>query len=77
MTKRGGYFHQTAQEVLIGLSVLTRYNNKMYRIDEILFEENPQSTFDCQGQTMQFIEYYKKQYNIEIKNKTQPLLVNR
>lgn len=52
MSKKGGYFHQTAQEVLIGLSVLTRYNNKMYRIDEILFDKNPQSTFDCQGEPM-------------------------
>lgn len=53
MSKKGGYFHQTAQEVLIGLSVLTRYNNRMYRIDEILFDKNPQSTFDCQGEPMQ------------------------
>lgn len=77
MSKKGGYFHQTAQEVLIGLSVLTRYNNKMYRIDEILFDKNPQSTFECQGITMQFLEYYKKQYNIDIKDKLQPLLVSR
>ncbi|KAK4035484.1 hypothetical protein OUZ56_027572 [Daphnia magna] len=77
MSKKGGYFHQTAQEVLIGLSVLTRYNNKMYRIDEILFDKNPQSTFDCQGEPMSYVDYYKKQYNIDIKDKGQPMLLNR
>ncbi len=77
MSKKGGYFHQTAQDVLIGLSVLTRYNNRMYRIDEILFDKNPQSTFECQGATMSFVEYYKKQYNLEIKDHGQPLLLHR
>lgn len=77
MSKKSSYFHQTAQEVLIGLSVLTRYNNKMYRIDEILFDKNPASTFECQGNQMSFIEYYKKQYNIDIQDKGQPLLLNR
>ncbi len=65
MSKKGGYFRQTAQDVLIGLSVLTRYNNKMYRIDEILFDKNPLSTVDCQGEAMSYVDYYKKQYNID------------
>ncbi len=77
MSKKGGYFHQTAQDVLIGLSVLTRYNNKMYRIDEILFDKNPLSTFDCQGEAMSYVDYYKKQYNIDIQDKGQPMLLNR
>lgn len=77
MSKKGGYFHQTAQDVLIGLSVLTRYNNKMYRIDEILFDKNPQSIFDCQGEPVSYVDYYKRQYNIEIKDKGQPMLLNR
>ena len=77
MSKRGGYFHQTAQEVLIGLSVLTRYNNRMYRIDEILFDKNPEATFDCQGTQVSFVDYYKKHYNIDIKDRGQPLLLHR
>ncbi len=77
MSKKGGYFHQTAQDVLIGQSVLTRYNNKMYRIDEILFDKNPQSIFDCQGEPRSYVDYYKRQYNIEIKDKGQPMLLNR
>ena len=70
-------FHAIAQRLLIGLSVITRYNNKMYRIDEILFDKNPQSIFDCQGEPMSYVDYYKRQYNIEIKDKGQPMLLNR
>ena len=72
-----GIFKQTAQDVLVGLCVLTRYNNKFYRIDDILFDKNPQSTFECQGTEMTFLEYYKTHYGIEIKDKAQPLLLNR
>ena len=70
-------FKQTAQDVLVGLCVLTLYNNEFYCIDDILFDKNPQSTFDCQGIQMMFLEYYKKHYGIEIKDKCQPLLLNR
>ena len=77
MSKRGTVFHKTAQEVLIGLNVLTRYNNRMYRIDEILFDKNPESTFDCQGKLTSFTNYYKEHYNIDIRDRGQPLLLNR
>ena len=70
-------FHAIAQRLLIGLSVITRYNNKMYRIDEILFDMNPLSTFDCQGESVSYVDYYKKRYNIDIIDKEQPMLLNR
>ena len=77
MRKKGNTFVKTAQDVLVGLSVLTRYNNKMYRIDEILFDLNPMSTFDYHGAPITYAEYYKKNYDIDIKDKGQPLLLNR
>ena len=40
--------------VLFGLCVLTRYNNKFYRIEDILFDKNPESSFDCQGIQMRW-----------------------
>lgn len=77
LSKKGGNFQQAAQNLLVGLSVLTRYNNKTYRIDEILFDQNPQATFDCQGKPISFVQYYKEHYDIDIKDKEQPLLLNR
>lgn len=77
MSKNRATFSKTATDTLIGLSILTRYNNKMYRIDDILFDKNPMSTFDLRGEPVTFVEYYKKQYDIEIKDKGQPLLLHR
>ena len=70
-------FRQAAQESLVGRYVLTRYNNKSYRIDEVLFDKNPLSTFDCHGTVVTFVEYYKTHYNIDVKDKGQPLILNR
>ena len=51
--------HERVSNALVGLNVLTRYNNRMYRIDDILFDKNPESTFDCQGKLLSFTNYYK------------------
>ena len=64
--------------VLILLFVLFRYNNKNYRVDEIDFEQNPNTTFlNHDGRQISFKDYYKEHYNLEIKNLKQPLLVTR
>ena len=58
--------------------MLTAYNNKSYRIDEIDFASSPQSKFtDSKGQEHSFVEYYKRQYNIDIKDKGQPLIISK
>lgn len=39
---------------------------------------NPESTFStAKGETITFIEYYKRQYQIEIQDAKQPLLIHR
>lgn len=70
-------FRQHSQEVLVGLTVLTRYNNKSYRIDDILFDKNPENTFECKGKMVSYIDYYRDHYGIVIKDRKQPLLLNR
>ncbi|KAK3795239.1 hypothetical protein RRG08_056298 [Elysia crispata] len=64
---------------LVGSTVLTRYNNKTYRVDDIVWDKNPLHKFDSRasGESMSFEDYYRKQHNIEIKSKTQPLLLHK
>ena len=57
--------------------VLTRYNNKSYRIDDIDFGTKPTDTFECGNEKISFIDYYKKQYNVEIRDRSQCMLVSR
>ncbi|XP_050084461.1 protein argonaute-3 [Anopheles aquasalis] len=70
-------FRDNVKKTLLGMVVLTRYNNKTYRIDDILFDENPQSTFDYRGDKISYADYYQRQHGIKIQDLQQPLLLNR
>jgi aubergine-like protein len=71
-------FQDTALKQLVGTVVLTRYNNRTYRVDDIAWDKNPQSTFmDHTGKAVSFVDYYKKAYDKTIMDKEQPLLLHR
>uniref|UniRef100_A0A1A9VZF3 Piwi domain-containing protein n=1 Tax=Glossina brevipalpis TaxID=37001 RepID=A0A1A9VZF3_9MUSC len=65
-----------AKKTLLGAIVITRYNNKTHRIDDICFEKNPRSTFTFKEGTVSFLDHYRRNYNIEIKDKGQPILIS-
>jgi len=79
LVKRGVQDLKTeAEKGLLGISVLTRYNNKSYKVDDIDFKSSPKSTFvNEKGEQLSYLEYYKRQYGIEIRDHDQPLLINR
>ncbi|XP_059960394.1 piwi-like protein 4 [Mesoplodon densirostris] len=70
-------FTQTCEKQLIGLIVLTRYNNKTYRIDDIDWSVKPTHTFQKQdGTEVTYVDYYKQQYDITLSDLNQPVLVS-
>ncbi|NXJ77374.1 PIWL1 protein, partial [Trogon melanurus] len=71
-------FKDACTKELIGLVVLTKYNNRTYRIDDIDWDANPQCTFrKADGSEISFVDYYKRQYNQEIKDLNQPVLISQ
>ncbi|KAJ6632990.1 Protein piwi, partial [Pseudolycoriella hygida] len=71
-------FRQTFESTVIGTVVLTDYNNKTYRIDDIDFGASPQDTFETKKEgTISYIDYYKRTYQKTIRNVTQPMLISR
>lgn len=52
-------FKTKSEQALLGATVLTKYNNKTYKIDDIKWELNPQTTFDRNGEQISLIQYYK------------------
>ncbi|KFP74741.1 Piwi-like 1, partial [Apaloderma vittatum] len=71
-------FKDACTKELIGLVVLTKYNNRTYRIDGIDWDANPQCTFrKADGSEISFVDYYKKQYNQEITDLNQPVLISQ
>ncbi|KAK3090400.1 hypothetical protein FSP39_011581 [Pinctada imbricata] len=71
-------FQDECTKALVGTVVLTRYNNKTYRIDDIVWDKTPQHSFSTSsGSSLTFMDYYKKSYNINITDHDQPLLLHR
>jgi aubergine len=69
---------EAASQYLIGQVVLTRYNNKTYHVDEVVWTLNPTSKFKkSTGEEMSYVDYYMKNYNLQIKDLQQPLLMNK
>ncbi|CAB3369856.1 Hypothetical predicted protein [Cloeon dipterum] len=72
------HFQTELKNILLGACVLTRYNNRLYRVDDVDFSLNPNCTFDRnKDEKISFKEYYKTHYNLQIRDLSQPLLVSR
>lgn len=70
-------YQQTFMSQVLGLTVLTGYNNKTYRIDDVDFTMSPMSSFTTKDGDVSFYDYYKSKYNIQIRDPGQPLLVSK
>lgn len=58
---------QEFQSKIIGSIVLTGYNNKTYRIDDVDFNATPASTFPKKdGTQISYMDYYREKYKIKI-----------
>lgn len=67
-------FERDVRNELCGTIVLTGYNNKTYRIEDVEFKMNPKIEFDRKGTKITLIDYYKQQYQINIRDEGQPLI---
>ncbi|XP_005733624.1 piwi-like protein 2 [Pundamilia nyererei] len=71
-------FQDECTKELVGSIVITRYNNRTYRIDAIEWNKSPKDTFTLMdGTVTTFVDYYSKNYGITIKEMDQPLLLHR
>ncbi|KAM6106809.1 piwi-like protein 2 [Pterocles gutturalis] len=71
-------FQDECTKQLVGNVVITRYNNRTYRIDDIDWNKTPKDTFTlASGEEITFVDYYSKTYGITIRDLEQPLLIHR
>jgi len=72
-----GNFHASVEKALLGAIVITRYNNKTYRIDEIAWDKHPTDEFEGRnGEKMSYLKYYTERYNRSIRDPKQPLIIS-
>ncbi|XP_054031442.1 piwi-like protein 2 [Dryobates pubescens] len=71
-------FQDECTKQLVGSVVITHYNYRTYRIDDICWDKSPRSTFTlASGEEVTFLDYYRRTYGIVIRDLEQPLLVHR
>ncbi|KAL1488051.1 hypothetical protein ABEB36_015421 [Hypothenemus hampei] len=69
---------QEFKKRIIGCVVMTYYNNKTYRIDDVEFTLNPDSSFQRRdGSSITYRQYFEERYHVKIKTSHQPLLLSR
>ena len=89
---RGNYKEEIIRQ-LVGQTVLTRYNNCTYRIDDIDFSKTPLDSFKTTNRKLlqqrhhqpaageefdvTYREYFQTQHNLPITSTSQPLIVSR
>lgn len=66
IVRKGGDFKSAARKQLPGTIVMTKYNNKTYKIDDIDFSKNPMCTFNRGDGEVSYADYYHSQYGITI-----------
>ena len=54
-------FRDEVIRTLVGVVVLTRYNNKTYRVDDIVWDKTPTHSFTTTstGEAVSFVDYYQ------------------
>ena len=68
-------FNEKCLEKFVGLTVMTQYNKKAYRIDDINWDGKPSDTFEKKGEPITYIQYYNDQYGLKITERNQPMSV--
>lgn len=77
MQRNNTDYREQFAKLVLGSTVLTDYSNKTYRVDEIDWEGNPNSTFDTKEGKVSYIDYYRRRYQINIRDENQPLVLSR
>lgn len=52
-------WQQSFQQQVLGMIVLTSYNNKTYRISDVIFDMSPTATFDTKDGPTSYVDYYR------------------
>ena len=76
-----GIDYKSEVRILVSASnIVTTYNKRVYRIDDIAWEKTPESTFCIvkEGEEfhLSFADYLKLRHKIELKDLNQPMLMH-
>lgn len=68
-------FNEAFSKEVLGMTVLTDYNNETYTISDVDFNTSPASTFEGKDGPVSYVDYYEKRWHIRIHDSRQPMLI--
>lgn len=72
-----GIFEKNVKDELIGRAVLTLYNKRVWRVDDVDFKQGINDTFQQNdGNNISYKDYVKQRYNVDAASEFKGLLVN-
>lgn len=75
-----GNLKEAFEQELVGAIIMTRYNNRAYRIDGIDLTKKPSDTFvltKSDNRQVSYIEYMAQHWNVQVRDPGQPMIVHR
>lgn len=57
---KGGDYKKIFMEDIASKIVMTDYNKKTYRVDDVSWKDSPLSTFKMRDENVTYMDYYKK-----------------
>lgn len=77
---RGSNTKENIAKELNARGVMTTYNKRVYRVEEVDYDHSPKDRFTLRDKSnsreLSYIDYYKEKYNVVINDPDQPLLVH-
>lgn len=70
-----GNLAENIKMALINKLIITSYNNRCYRIEDIDFQITPMSTFLRDTTQVTYFDYFKQKYNYVLADKKQPMIL--
>jgi aubergine-like protein len=67
-------FKQNVARLLVNGTVLTLYNKKSYKIEDVDWDKSPLSLFEKEGTNVEFKDYYCTRWGTVVSHNEQPLL---
>lgn len=75
---QGGNWKDNYKRMVLGTVVMANYGkNLTYTVNDVEFNSSPESSFETSNGKITFLQYFKEQYNIIIRDPRQPMLVSR
>ena len=57
---------EAIKKALVGSTIMTTYNKRTYKVDEVDFNMSPRDSFTVEEKSTTYVDYFKTKYDARI-----------